>query len=100
MFTSGIWSSSEDYCYYPPGFLESLSFVVVFIFFLIVFLSVYLIIFSRVSLVECVAISSGVISFRMQNATHIFNVVIPSGLENFLDLSAIATVLSGPRFLS
>ena len=79
MFTSGIWSSSEDYCYCPLGFLESLAFVVVFIFFLIVFLSVYLIILSRVSLVECVAVSSGVISLRMQNATHVFKVVILSG---------------------
>ena len=75
MFTSGIWGSSEDYCYCPPGFLESL----VFIFFLIVFFSVYLIIFSRVSLVECVAISSGVISFRVLDALHVFDVVISSG---------------------
>ena len=79
MFASRIWGPGEDHCYCPPGFLESLVFVVVFIFFLIVFFSVYLIIFSCVSLVEGVAISGGVISFRMQNATHIFNVVILSG---------------------
>ena len=78
MFASAIWGPEEDHYYHPPGLLKSLVFVVVLIFFLIVFLSVYLIILSRVSLVECVAVSSGVISFRMQNATHIFNVIIPS----------------------
>ena len=48
-------------------------------FFLIVFFSVYLIIFSCVSIVEGVAISDGVISFRVLDAMHVFNVVVPSG---------------------
>ena len=79
MFASGIWDPDEDNCYCPPGFLESLVFVVVFIFFLIVFFSVSLTIFSYVSIVEGVAISDGVISFRVQDAMHVFNVVIPFG---------------------
>ena len=79
MFASGIWGPGEDHCYCPPGFLESLVFVVVFIFFLIVFFSVYLIIFSCVSIVEGVSIFDGVISFRVPNVMHVFNVIIPSG---------------------
>ena len=79
MFASGIWDPDEDHCYCPPRFLESLVFVVVFIFFLIVFFSVSLTIFSCVSIIEGVAISDGVISFRVPDAMHVFNVVIPSG---------------------
>ena len=79
MFASGIWGPGEDHYYRPPGFLESLVFVIVLIFFLIVFLSVYLIILSRVLLVDCVAVSGGVISFRVPDAMHVFNVVISSG---------------------
>ena len=48
-------------------------------FFLIVFFSVPLTIFSCVSIIEGVAISDGVISFGVQDAMHVFNVVIPSG---------------------
>ena len=55
--------------------------MVVFIFFLIVFFVVPLIIFSRVSINEGVAISDGVISFRVLDAMHVFNVVIPSGFR-------------------
>ena len=62
MFASGIWGPGEDHCYRPPRFLESLVFVVVLIFFLIVFFSVPLTIFSCVSFVEGVAISDGVLS--------------------------------------
>ena len=80
MFASGIWNPDEDHCYCPPGFLESLVFVVVLIFFLIVFFGVLLTIFSCVSIFEGVAISDGVISFGVQDATHVFNVVIPSWL--------------------
>ena len=47
--------------------------------FLIVFFSVPLTIFSCVSIIEGVPISDGVISFGVQDAMHIFNVVIPSG---------------------
>ena len=79
MFTSGVWNPSKDYCYCPSGFLESLVIVVVFIFFLIVFFSVSLTIFSYVSIIEGVAISDGVISFGVQDAMHVFNVVILSG---------------------
>ena len=61
--------------------MESLVFMVISILFLIVFFSVPLIIFSCVSIFEGVAISDGVIFFGVQDATHIFNVVIPSGLE-------------------
>ena len=53
--------------------------MVVFIFFLIVFFSVSLTIFSYVSIIEGVAISDGVISFRVPDAMHVFNFVIPSG---------------------
>ena len=49
--------------------------MVVFIFFLIVFFSVSLTIFSYVLIIEGVAISDGVISFRVQDAMHVFNVV-------------------------
>ena len=52
--------------------------MVVFIFFLIVFFCVSLTIFSYVSFIEGVAISDGVICFRVQDALHIFNVVISS----------------------
>ena len=48
-------------------------------FFLIVFFSVTLTIFSYVSIIEGVAISDGVISFMVQDAMHVFNVVILSG---------------------
>ena len=77
MFASGIWNPGEDHCYCPPGFLESLVFVVVF-FFLIVFFSVPLTIFSCVSIIEGVAISDGVISFGVQDAMQVFNVMIRS----------------------
>ena len=80
MFASGVWGSDEDYWYRPPGFLESLVFVVVLIFFLIVFFSAPLTIFSCVSIIEGVAISDGVLSVRVQWAMHVFNVVIPSRL--------------------
>ena len=99
MFASGIWGPGEDHCYCPPGFLESFVFVVVFIFFLIVFFSVSLTIFSYVLIIKGVAIFDGVISFRVQDAMHVFNVIIPSGFGK-LDLSATAMVLSGPCFLS
>ena len=79
MFASGIWGPGEDYYYCPPGFLESLVFVVVFFFFLIAFFGILLTIFSCVSIIEGVAISDGVISFRVQDEMHVFNVVIPSG---------------------
>ena len=74
MFASRIWNPGKDHCYCPPGFLESLVFVVVF-FFLIVFFSVPLTIFSCVSIIEGVPISDGVISFGVQDAMHVFNVV-------------------------
>ena len=80
MLASEIWGPGEDYCYCSPGFLESLVFVVVFIFFLIVFFSAPLTIFSCVSFIEGVAISNGVLSIRVQWAMHAFNVIIPSGL--------------------
>ena len=80
MFASRIWSPGEDHCYCSPGFLESLIFVGVFIFFLIVFFSAPLTIFSCVSFIEGVAVSNGVLSIRVQWAMHVFNVVIPSGL--------------------
>ena len=54
--------------------------VVVFFFFLIAFFGILLTIFSCVSIFEGVAISDGVISFGVQDATHVFNVVILSGL--------------------
>ena len=79
MFASGIWGPGKDQCYCPPRFLESLIFVVVFILFLIVFFSVSLTIFSCVSIIEGVAISDGVISFRVLDAMQVFNVVILSG---------------------
>ena len=53
--------------------------MVVFIFFLIVFFSVPLTIFSCVSIIEGVAISDGVISFGVQDAMHVFNVIILLG---------------------
>ena len=81
MFASAIWGPREDHCYHPPGFLESFVFVVVFIFFLIVFFGVLLTIFYCVSIIEGVAIFDGVISFGVQDATHVFNVIIPSGFE-------------------
>ena len=84
MFASGIWGPDEDHCYHPPRFLESLVFMVVFIFFLIVFFCVSLTIFSYVSFIEGEAISDGVISFGVQRATHVLNVVISSGLGEFL----------------
>ena len=52
--------------------------MVVFVFFLIVFFCVSLTIFSYVSFLEGVAISDGVICFRVQDALNIFNVVISS----------------------
>ena len=58
--------------------------MVVFIFFLIVFFSVYLIIFSCVSIVEGVAISDGVLPIRVQWATYVFDVVISSGFGKLL----------------
>ena len=79
MFASRIWSPGEHHCYCSPRFLESLFFVVVFIFFLIVFISAPLTI-SCVSFIEGVAISNGVLSIRVQWAMHVFNVVISSGL--------------------
>ena len=79
MLASGIWGLDEDHCYHPPGFLESLVFVVVFFFFLTVFFIVPLTIFPCVSFVEGVAISDGVLSIGVQDAMHVFNVVIPSG---------------------
>ena len=81
MFSSGIWNPDKDYYYCPPRFLESLVFVVVFFFFLITVFGILLTIFSYVSIFEGVAISYGVISFGVQDATHVFNVVMPSGLE-------------------
>ena len=65
MFASRTRDPGKDHYYCPLGFLESLIFMVVFIFFLIVFFVVPLIIFSRVSINEGVAISDGVISFRV-----------------------------------
>ena len=53
--------------------------MVVFIFFLIVFFCVSLTIFSYVSIIEGEAISDGVISFRVPDALHVFDVVISSG---------------------
>ena len=53
--------------------------MVVFIFFLIVFFSVSPTIFSYISIIEGVAIFDGVISFRVPDAMHVFNVIIPSG---------------------
>ena len=64
MLASRTRDPGKDHCYCLLGFLESLIFMVVFIFFLIVFFVVPLIIFSRVSINEGVAISDGVISFR------------------------------------
>ena len=55
--------------------------MVVFVFFLIVFFCVSLSIFSYVSFIEDVAISDGVICFRVQDALHILNVIISSGFE-------------------
>ena len=78
MFASAIWGPGEDHRYRPPGFLESLVFVIVLIFFLTILFSDLLTIFSCVSIIEGVAISDGVISFRVQVATHVFNVVISS----------------------
>ena len=78
MFASRIWGPGEDHCYCPPGFLESLVFVVVF-FFLIVFFSVPLTIFSRVTIFEGVALSNCMILVRVPDALHVFNVVISSG---------------------
>ena len=54
--------------------------MVVFFSFLIAFFGILLTIFPRVSIFEGVAISDGVISFGVQGAMHVFNVVIPSGL--------------------
>ena len=48
-------------------------------FFLTVFFSVSLTIFSYVSIIKGVAISDGVISSRVPDAMHVFNVIIPSG---------------------
>ena len=79
MFASRIWAPSEDHCYRSPGCLESFVLVVVFIFFLIVLFGVLLTIFSYVSIIDGVAIFDGVISFRVQDAMHVFNVVILSG---------------------
>ena len=53
--------------------------MVVFIFFLIVFFSVCLTIFPCVSFVEGVAISDGVVSIGVQDAMHVFNVIILPG---------------------
>ena len=79
MFASGTWGPGKDHCYCPSEFLESFVFMVVFIFFLIVFFCVSLTIFSYVSIIVGEAISDGVISFRVPDAMHVFNVVIPSG---------------------
>ena len=79
MFASRIWGSGKDRCYRSPGFLESLVFMVVFVFFLIVFFYVSLTIFSYVSIIEGEAISDGVISFRVPDALYVFDVVISSG---------------------
>ena len=84
MFASGIWGPGEDHCYRPPGFLESLVFVVVLIFFLIVFFGVFLTIFPCVSIIEGVAIFDGVPPIRVQWATYVFDVVISSGFEKLL----------------
>ena len=65
MLASRTRDPRKDHYYCLLGFLESLIFMVVFIFFLIVFFVVPLIIFSRVSINEGVAISDGVISFRV-----------------------------------
>ena len=99
MFASRIWSPDEDHCYCSPGFLESLVFVVVFIFFLIVFFCGSLTIFSYVSFIEGVAISNGVLSIRVQWAMHVFNVVMSSGLGK---LPWFVSYRYGvvPRFLS
>ena len=83
MFASGVWNPGKDYCYCPSGFLESLVIMVV-SFFLIVFFIVSLAIFSSVSFVEGVAISDGVLPVGVQRATHVLNVVISSGLGEFL----------------
>ena len=53
--------------------------MVVFIFFLIIFFSVPLAIFSCVMIFEGVALSDGVIRFRVPDAAHVFDVVITSG---------------------
>ena len=84
MFASGVWNPSKDYCYCPSGFLESLVLMVVSFFFLIVFFIVSLAIFSSVPFVEGVAISNGVPPVGVQRATYVLNVVISSGLGEFL----------------
>ena len=48
--------------------------------FLIVFFSVSLTIFSYVSIIEGEAVSDGMISFRVPDALHVFNVVVSSGI--------------------
>ena len=55
--------------------------MVVFIFFLIVFFCVSLAVFSYVSIIEGEAISDGVISFRVPDALHVFNVIIYFGFR-------------------
>ena len=79
MFASRIWGSGEYHNHRPSRFLESLVFVIVLIFFLIVFFSDLLTIFSWVSIIEGVAISNGVPPIRVQWATYVFDVVISSG---------------------
>ena len=53
--------------------------MVVFIFFLIVFFCVFLTIFSYVSIIEGETVSDGMISFRVPDALHVYNVVVSSG---------------------
>ena len=59
--------------------MESLVFMVIFILFLIVFFSVPFILFSCVMIFEGVALSDGVIRFRVLDAVHVLDVVITFG---------------------
>ena len=80
MFASGVWNPRKDYCHCPSEFLESLVLMVVFFIFLTIFFSVPLAIFPCVSFFEGVVVSDGVFSIGVQDAMHVFNVVIPSRL--------------------
>jgi hypothetical protein len=77
-----------------------LIFLIVFILLLVIFFSFSIVALSRISINKDATISSHVIFVRVPYAVHIFNVINFLGLENLFALSAIATVLSGPRFLS
>ena len=55
----------KDQCYRPLGLLESLIFMAVFVFFVVVFLLVLLIIFPCIMVNEEIAFSGCVISFKV-----------------------------------